>query len=609
MKTLRLQHTVYFCLFALFLLVFASLAGAMPALNVEASGYPDAHTPPAGYVPIVPEIHDGNTDALLIEDLLPWGVASIEGVFNEFGITYDLVHSAALAYVDFSEYKFIVYPSDQPSSFYWNIAWNLERIESFVANGGLLIAHVTDMGWNGGSWNGLNILPGGVNHQNLYGIEDLSVVDASHPVIQGTPPGNIDILAVNPDYLDGWGWSTHGYLEDLPFGTRTVMEIESGEGAGQPTYIEYDYGDGKVLTTMQTVEWGYGTDGTGENCWAGPRPELLRNEMRFALEWKSCGVRITAPEPNELFWITYQSVYGDEVPTMPSVQCQAELFGFPQLLFTKFSWEAHIEYLHYLYVGWGYGNYTYSAGTQTGTYVGAGNGNCIQVCSKSDPMTGTSTGSNFWIPSFRNMIMGGVLKIKVTATVLYTEYSDEITVRIRAGNPSRQAIKDRLGNPMYQVLCYIESYPKWLQFYDDCSIEGLPVCASDCGYGLMQLTVSPHPTVPQIWDWRKNIDGGKEKFQEGYKYGKNYIAGLISKMRTTDKEEAKKMQKSLPDYVYEREAYCAYNGWCHYYCWDAVNDAWIRDPNSKSAAQDYADNAITILAGVEADPPSFPPNW
>jgi hypothetical protein len=611
MNTPKLQRSVYFCLFAFFILIFTSVAAAFPAFDVKASEYLDAHTPPAGYVPIVAEIHEGNTDALLIEDLLPWGKASIEGVFSEFGITYDLVHSSTLADVDLSEYKFIVYPSDQPSSFYWNIQANIERIESFVANGGLLIAHVTDSGWNVGSWDGLHILPGGVTHENLYEIENLSIVDVSHPVIQGTPPGNIDILALNPDYLDGWGWSTHGYLNNLPFDTQTVVEIESGDWAGQPTYVDYDYGNGKVLATMQTVEWGYGTDGTdGNSCnWCGPRPELLRNEMRFALEWKLYGVEIIAPQLNSLFWITNQYVHGKDVPVMPSIQCQARLVGFTQSPFTKFSWEAHIEYLHYLYVGENNGDYIYSAETQEGTYVGAGNGNCIQVCSESDLITGSSVGNGFWIPSFRNIIMGGVLKIKVKTTVFYTEYSDDISVCIRAENPVRQSIRDRLGKPIYQVICYMESLPKWYQFYATGDPRaGLPVCAFDCGYGLMQITY-PNPTVPQIWDWRENIDRGKEMFDDKYDAAKTYINTLISNMKTTDKEEAKIMKKSLPKYVYEREACCRYRGG-YYYCWDAINDAWIRDPSSLYPnSQDYADAAISILAGIEADPPSFPPNW
>lgn len=323
------------------------------------------------------------------------------------------------------------------------------------------------------------------------------------------------------------------------------------------------------------------------------------------------GVQITLPSDGETFWITNQTVSGEVVPVMPSIKCQAILFGFTQnlTLFTKFSWEAHVEYLHYLYVGENNGDYTYSAETQTGTKVGAGNGNCIQICDESDTIMGKSVGTGFWIPSFRSMIMGGVLKIKVKATVLFNEYSDEITVRIRGENPSRQAIRDRLDKPIYQVICYKESSPKWHQFYAaGDSIRGLPVCAFDCGYGLMQITY-PNPTVPQIWDWRENIDRGKEMFDYKYDVAKTYIDTLISDMKTTDKEEAKKMKKSFPKYGYEREACCRYRGG-HYYCWDAVNDTWIRDPSSPFPnSQNYADDAISILAGIEAEPPSFPENW
>jgi len=71
-----------------------------------------------------------------------------------------------------------------------------------------------------------------------------------------------------------------------------------------PTYIEYDFGAGKVLATMQTVEWGYFN---GSQGWVGNRPELLRNEIRFAKKWEKA--------PKE-FWVEIKEdgecIYQDE---------------------------------------------------------------------------------------------------------------------------------------------------------------------------------------------------------------------------------------------------------------------------------------------------------
>jgi hypothetical protein len=343
---------------------------------------------------------------------------------------------------------------------------------------------------------------------------------------------------------------------------------------------------------------------------------VIDGDMEFAIaqvRYAMRGIQITTPSEGDPFWITNQTVSGKVVPVMPTIKCQARLFGFPvePSFFTKYSWEAHVEYLYYLYVGKNKGDYTYSAATQTGTYVGAGNGNCIQApCYKSDPISGQSVGSEFWIPSFRSEIIGGVLKIKVKATVFISEYSDEITVLIRGENPSAPAIRDRLDNPLYQVLCYQESSPKWHQFYPRSdSIKGLPVCASDLGYGLMQIT-DPPPTVPQIWDWRENVDVGKNRLIEKKDYAKSHIKRLISNMTLTDAEEAAKMKKSFPNDGYNREAYYLYRGGVHYYwAWDSVNHTWIIDPLADSDSVAYAQNAMSILAGIIANPPSFPGDW
>jgi hypothetical protein len=236
-------------LFATLLLV--PQAGALPP--------EDSTTPPAGYTPTPTEEKFGaGTAFLLIQDVLPWEVNANEEALIATGRSYDVANSATLATLDLSEYRCILYASDQPNSYYQNITTNIAKIENWVSNGGFLIAHVCDWGWIGGDWTGLHILPGNVTHAAQQYHDDLTILDPTHCKVEG----------LAPDYFDGWSASTHGWLTNLPAGTNKVVVVA---GTTDPTYIDYDHGLGHVEATMQTVEWGYSNLG---------RPGLLENELK-----------------------------------------------------------------------------------------------------------------------------------------------------------------------------------------------------------------------------------------------------------------------------------------------------------------------------------------
>jgi len=210
--------------------------------------------------------------ALLIEDSYPWGRNSNEQVLIEFGVSYDRIHSSKLNQVDLSNYEFVMYSSSQNYSYYSNLEANLNKISKFVSDGGLLIAHCCDGGWGGGDWRFYSILPGDVTHemyrdnwsllsQNVY------IANPDHPMADG----------LSDSMLCDWTYSTHGAFTNIPAGTEIIMVTDNDK----PTYIEYPYGKGKVLATMQTIEWGYGDWGTQN--WYINAPELLRNEIRYAL--------------------------------------------------------------------------------------------------------------------------------------------------------------------------------------------------------------------------------------------------------------------------------------------------------------------------------------
>jgi len=267
------------------------LAACLLLLAVQANAQDSTLIPPEGWNPVPTEEQVINTVTennesyycLLIQDVTPWDYNSNVVALQEAGIPLDVINSSSLNSVDLGKYSFLMYASDQYSSYYSNISANIGKIEAFVDAGGLLIAHVCDMGWHGGNWSGYRILPGGTAHSFTYS-QDLEIVDHAHPVIRGTG-GTYDIYANNPNYFDGWTYSTHGVFTSL---TATATKLVNVQSSSNSTYISYTYGSGEVLATLQTVEWGYRRSG----------PELLRNELRYA---KSFG-----PTPAPTYDVTLQ---------------------------------------------------------------------------------------------------------------------------------------------------------------------------------------------------------------------------------------------------------------------------------------------------------------
>ncbi|MEW6182106.1 MAG: hypothetical protein AB1500_02855 [Bacillota bacterium] len=279
----------FICFIIMILMIWvvcAENAAAEPAVDkAPVTQEPAATTtPPADYMPVAspPETHqstlngevsilaDQTATALLIQDYYPWDRNSNEQVLQEFGITYDRINSSQLGGWDLSPYRLVMYASDQPTSYYYNIYNNLGKISAYVENGGLLIAHCCDLGWNDGYWYYITILPGNIPHSGVYTLfQNLHIEDPSHPVVEG----------LTDSALSDWNYSTHGFFPTLPAGGKVIVSTNYA-GLPQPTYIEYPYGNGRVLATMQTVEWGYGDWGTYN--WYVNGPELLRNEVRYA---------------------------------------------------------------------------------------------------------------------------------------------------------------------------------------------------------------------------------------------------------------------------------------------------------------------------------------
>ncbi|MGO9138395.1 MAG: PEP-CTERM sorting domain-containing protein [Syntrophales bacterium] len=195
--------------------------------------------------------------ALLIEDNVPWNSDTDPSTLAALGIPYTQITSTQLysqTQAQLAAYKFIVYASDQIQSYYSDIAANLSKIDTYVTNGGILIAHSAAWGWQGTHWSPPYILPGvggdGINP--IGAVNDYSnsvtVPDPSKNPVSG-PYGSVTVAS-----LQGWNYSTHGYFTNAPTGADIIVDLNGDPN--YPVYMDYYLGAGEVRATMMTVEWG-----------------------------------------------------------------------------------------------------------------------------------------------------------------------------------------------------------------------------------------------------------------------------------------------------------------------------------------------------------------
>lgn len=214
-------------------------------------------------------------EALIVKDCPAWDTAANEQVLDDLDVEYNVVASSNVSDVQLDNYSVVILPSTQNQSYYDALVTAKDDIEAFVDSGGTLVAHVADEGWPCTTVWDETFLPANVRKETTL-LNDLAIEAENHPVVQD----------ISGETLDNWGASTHGYLTNLPDTATTVMSVSSD--GSRPTYVEYEYGSGRVMATMQTMEWPYAGS-------VGSYPEdpkdLLKAELEHALEGER---RITA---------------------------------------------------------------------------------------------------------------------------------------------------------------------------------------------------------------------------------------------------------------------------------------------------------------------------
>lgn len=212
---------------------------------------------------------------LIVKDCDPWEVSPNEDILAEFDVPYRVIESGVLADEHLDSYSVMLIPSTQPQEYYNRLAASQSQLEAFVSSGGVLVAHTMHSGWpcSAGFDDNVTYLPGDVG-TNTAGRRDRNYILApEHPIVEGL--SHEDLFRPEVSYVE---------LTDFPEDTSKILRSNHDT---EETYIEYEYGNGRVLATGNPMEGAWAVEGHG------PPKQLLRNELQYVTESASSG-EITA---------------------------------------------------------------------------------------------------------------------------------------------------------------------------------------------------------------------------------------------------------------------------------------------------------------------------
>ncbi|MCX7087056.1 MAG: hypothetical protein NTV00_03270 [Methylococcales bacterium] len=148
---------------------------------------------------------------------------------------------------------------------------------------------------------------------------------------------------------------------------------------------------------------------------------------------------------------------------------------------------------------------------------------------------------------------GGTLTVKASAN----KVTASISVIIKGTNPSEleviRYLSTKPNSNGFDKL--IKHETKFTHFKNN-----EPITSFDKGYGICQLT-NPLPTFDQIWNWKRNVDGGLILFGAKRAIALKYLS---------------QFKRSYTPKQLMYETVCRWNGG-HYHEWDIKSGAWIRN--------------------------------
>jgi len=242
----------------------------------------------------------------IFQDQYSWGLNVTEPILVKYGIPYIVYGSQDFGLVDLSPYKKVIISSYQSQTFYDRLGGNVTWFETYVNNGGILQLHACDSN-TGAHWYPYYLMPGGLNKTQTY-TNNVSINMPLHPVL-------LNPWLIEDDELDGWSSSTHGTFSEYPTGAIEIL-IDSDIatiGYSNPVLIEFPFGTGFIIASMQTLEWNDYFNYT----------KLLENLILYDPTFYIANLTVTAPDNADVWETGYsQYIYWDSIGSISNVNIE-----------------------------------------------------------------------------------------------------------------------------------------------------------------------------------------------------------------------------------------------------------------------------------------------
>ena len=197
----------------------------------------------------------GDSTVLIIRDSDPWSVDIAQYLFNNFGVTADVISSSQILAANFNIYDIIITVGNQTNTYYNSISSQIAKFSNFAESGGILLHMLANYQVNTMTIAGnATYVYGNPESQNIIG-------EPGHPVVQGMS---------NP--LNGSNASI-SYFTNLPANARVITRTNV---TSLPTTIEYEIGSGLVLATG--MMWEYHSSMSSYNI-----SQMMHNAFEYAL--------------------------------------------------------------------------------------------------------------------------------------------------------------------------------------------------------------------------------------------------------------------------------------------------------------------------------------
>lgn len=215
----------------------------------------NSDTPGVG-TPAPPKVYERNrvvpsSGVLIFHDRDPGGdwtggvLAPIQSVLKARGVSVTVLPSSEMGTADLTPFLKVITTSVQPVTFWSALEANRSRFEAYVEGGGVLELHLASFT---SETNTGRVFPGGfvVTHDgNNY--NRVKIEDPFHPLLRMP---NV----VTGEELQNWEYSAHGFLSTLPEGAGVII-YEDETGGRHPVTAELPLGGGKIVATVQPIEW------------------------------------------------------------------------------------------------------------------------------------------------------------------------------------------------------------------------------------------------------------------------------------------------------------------------------------------------------------------